>query len=115
VFRRSKDKSPMTRTDVVDSVALSPDATAFGLSMIETRPWAGGVKQLQQFRDKLDAYLAFILDGQLAREYPDLVGKRRVVILHCVEEPPEEIHEGVERILRDHDIEFEVWPLERTT
>jgi hypothetical protein len=88
VFRRSKDKSPMTRTDVVDSVALSPDATAFGLSMIETRPWAGGVKQLQQFRDKLDAYLAFILDGQLAREYPDSVGKRRVVILHALRSRP---------------------------
>ena len=105
----------MTLTDVVDSVALSPEGAAFGLSMIETRPWNGGVKQLEQFRDKLNAYLAFILDGQLAREFPNSVGKRRVVILHCVETPPDEIHESVERILRNHEIEFEVWPLEEPT
>jgi hypothetical protein len=105
----------MTRSDVVDSVAVSPDATAFGLSMIETRPWSGGMKQIEQFRDKLNAYLSFILNGQLAREYPDSVGKRRVVILHCVEEPPVEIHESVQSILRNHEIEFEVWPLKRPT
>ena len=28
--------------------------------MIETRPWNGGV-ELEQFRDKVNAYLAFIL------------------------------------------------------
>jgi len=113
VFRRlRKNRSPMTRSDVVDSVAVSPDGTAFGLSMIETRPWTGDGQQVEQFRDQLNSYLAFILDGQLDREYPESVGKRRVVILHCVEEPPQEIHEAVKQILHDHEIEFEVWPLD---
>ena len=111
MFRR-KRASPMTRSDTVDSVAVSPDETQFGLSMIETLPWTGGTEQIEQFRDKLNAYMAFILGGQLDREYPESVGKRRLVILHCAEEPPEEIYESVKLILRNHDIGFEVWPLD---
>ncbi|HEU5216634.1 MAG TPA: DUF6572 domain-containing protein [Gaiellaceae bacterium] len=111
MFRR-KRASPMTRSDTVDSAAVSPDGTQFGLSMSETRPWTAGTEQIEQFRDKLNAYMAFILDGQLDREYPESVGKRRIVILHCVEEPPEELYESAQLILQNHNIGFEVWPLD---
>ena len=53
-FLRRSAKSPMSRADVVDAVAESPDGERVGLTMIETRAWDGGEDQLRELQAKLN-------------------------------------------------------------
>ena len=55
--------------------------------MVETRPWSGSEEQLFQLQEKLNAYLSFALDGELAEAYPALVGKPLRLLLQCRAEP----------------------------
>ncbi len=58
--------------------------------MFEPRPWTGGEEQLFQLQEKLNAYLSFILDGEMAETTPELVGKPTAVVLRCAESPSAE-------------------------
>ncbi len=64
--------------------------------MIETRPWDGSEFQLFQLQEKLNAYMSFALDGEMAESYPALVNKPVRIRLDCAE-PPDE---GADRLLR---------------
>jgi hypothetical protein len=115
-FRRRRGiESPVLRPDVIDLVALSPDGTTYGLSLIETRPWNGGEEQLRQVQTKLNAYATFILDGQLDEQYPDAPTKKKLIILQALEEPTGEALAFLEKaadIVAEDDITLEVWPLD---
>ena len=63
---------------------------AVELVMFEPRAWDGGPEQLFQLQEKMNAYLSFALDGELAESYPQLVGKPLRVVLRCVDAPPSE-------------------------
>lgn len=58
------------------------------LTMVERRPWTGGDHQLFELQEKFNSYLSFLLDGEMAEDYPSLVGKPLRIRLECVE-PPE--------------------------
>jgi hypothetical protein len=51
--------------------------------MIEERNWNGSEEQLQQLQEKINNYLSFVLDGQLARTYADYRNKKVVFQLNC--------------------------------
>ena len=59
------------------------------LTMVERRPWDGSKLQLFQLQEKFNAYLSFILDGEMAEAYPALMQKSIRVLLECAT-PPEE-------------------------
>lgn len=95
---------------VIDLLAREPDGR-FLLVMVEPRPWDGSDARLAQLQDKVNAYLAYALDGQLAREYPDASLAGLTLLLRCIE-PPDAMVRGLVPPLRDAlrplDVRFEV-------
>jgi hypothetical protein len=80
----------LAETNVVDLVAQDAEGTVL-VVMVETRPWGADPDQAPQLRAKINAYAGFILDGALARNYPETAGKRVDIQLACPEAPVGEI------------------------
>lgn len=57
------------------------------LAMFETRAWTGGELQGFQLQEKLNAYVSFVLDGEMVEQFPQFVGKRVCIQLRTVHEP----------------------------
>ena len=57
------------------------------LSMVEEREWGSQGALLTDLQAKLNAYLAYVSDGQLDKEYPQLRGKPIRFRLHYEFEP----------------------------
>ncbi len=75
---------------IVDLITPDRGRGEVVLAILEDRPWSGGAAQLGEHEDKLNSYFGYVLDGHLAREYPDYAGLVARVELRCVEEPGEE-------------------------
>jgi hypothetical protein len=94
---------------IVDLIAPDPGSGEIVLSLLEGRPWSGGREQLEQHDEKLDAYFVYVLDGHLAREYPQYKGMPARIELVCVEEPGEAERPflgGVSRAAADNGLRF---------
>jgi hypothetical protein len=72
---------------VVDLIRLDPDADEVELLMLEPRPWGGDREQLRQLEAKFNSYLGYVQTGQLARDYPQYVGRRVRFRLECAAPP----------------------------
>jgi hypothetical protein len=81
--------SGIERTGMLDAFAHDTRDDVLVLAMFETRPWNLGDRQLWQLQEKLNAYVSFILDGELKDNFPDLVGKPVRIELRAVHEPSE--------------------------
>jgi hypothetical protein len=80
----------MQNSNVVDLVGQAADGT-YVVIMVEERPWGADPAQARQLRDKIEAYAGFILDGGLARRYPEVAGRPVRIQLDCPERPDREI------------------------
>jgi hypothetical protein len=81
---------------VVDLISYDRERDEVVLLMLEERAWQADPRQLRQLEAKFNAYLSYVLDGHLAREYPDYAGKDVCFRLDCAAAPAGE----VERMLR---------------
>lgn len=72
---------------VIDLLGFHHASGEVVLTMVETRPWAEGSPQLYQLQEKLNAYLSFILDGEMLEAYPQFAGKPVRVRLECATPP----------------------------
>jgi len=68
---------------VIDLFALDRKTDRVLLSMHEPRPWDGSDLQLHQLQEKFNAYVSFLLDGEMLTAHPELAGKRARIELHC--------------------------------
>jgi hypothetical protein len=75
------------RADVIDCFAHDTKRDEVLLSMHESRPWDNSDLQLFQVQEKFNAYVSFLLDGELADAHPELVGKNSRIELRCAEMP----------------------------
>jgi hypothetical protein len=60
---------------IIDLVAHDPATDEVALVMTEDRRWTGGAPQLFQLQEKINAYLSFALDGEMAEAYPQFQRK----------------------------------------
>jgi len=69
----------MTITDPnsIDLVALSPDGTLVRLVVSDHLDWLEPTAHMLQLQAKLNGCFAFVESGQLDREFPAAVGRRR--------------------------------------
>jgi hypothetical protein len=72
---------------VIDLLGFQQSSGEVLLTMVETRPWAPGSPQLYQLQEKLNAYLSFILDGEMLDAYPQFAGRPVRVRLECATPP----------------------------
>ena len=58
------------------------------LVMNEVRDWAGDISRLYELQERFNAYVSFLLDGELAETHPELaVGKRARIEVRCAHVP----------------------------
>jgi hypothetical protein len=72
---------------VIDLLGFTQASGEVLLTMVETRPWKDGSPQLYQLQEKLNAYLSFILDGEMLEAYPQFARKPVRVRLECATPP----------------------------
>lgn len=87
---RSMPHSGLEKTGTLDAFVHDKDRDQLILAMFELRPWNLGELQLFQLQEKLNAYLSFILDGEMEETFPHLLGKPVSIELRTLHEPSEE-------------------------
>ena len=92
---------------VVDLITQTPKGDIV-LVMFEERPWDGDLERLMELQNKINHYLAFALDGELVRQYPQAKGKKVQLRLDCSHEPDTQVLEFIEAARKLIKIPFEV-------
>lgn len=77
---------------VIDLIADDSKTGEVVLIMLEQRPWEDGSEErLFQLQEKLNTYLSFALDGEMAESYPQFNGRKLRVQLDCVGMPGSDV------------------------
>lgn len=87
---RSMPSSGLEKTGTLDTFAHDTRNDILILAMFELRPWDKGEVQLFQLQEKLNAYVSFVLDGEMAEMFPHLKEKPVRIELRTLHEPSEQ-------------------------
>jgi Family of unknown function (DUF6572) len=83
---RSKDKMK-DRTGVVDVIGQDAKTGEVVLVMNEPNEWNGSDEELLALQERFNAYVSFLLDGEMAETHPELAGKPARIELRCAHMP----------------------------
>ena len=75
------------RTGVIDVIAQDPKTGGVVLVMQEPNVWDGSDEQLLALQERFNAYVSFLLDGEMAEAHPELAGKPARIELRCAQLP----------------------------
>ncbi|PYK26840.1 MAG: hypothetical protein DME52_05280 [Verrucomicrobia bacterium] len=75
------------RVGVIDLIAHDPKRDEVVLVMNEPHEWDGSDEQLLALQERFNAYVSFLLDGEMAADHPDLGGKPARIELRCTHVP----------------------------
>ncbi|MDQ2659577.1 MAG: hypothetical protein M3Y03_04080 [Verrucomicrobiota bacterium] len=96
---------------MIDLFAFDAPSDRVLLVMKESRAWDDSDLRLHELQEKFNAYVSFLLDGEMASEHPEFAGKRAKIELHCLGVPGERALELLGLIhdqLELQEIELEV-------
>jgi hypothetical protein len=85
--REQSAPAGVEQAGVIDFLAHDTRSDQLLMVMYEPRPWDGSELQLFQLQEKFNAYVSFLLDGELAEAHPALAGKQARIELRCAEMP----------------------------
>jgi Family of unknown function (DUF6572) len=71
------------RTAIVDVIAEDEKTGEVVLVMNEPNEWDGSEEQLLALQERFNAYVSFLLDGELSEAQPELAGKPARIELRC--------------------------------
>ena len=72
---------------MIDVVAHDAKTDEVVLVMDEPNEWDGSDEQLLALQERFNAYVSFLLDGEMAEAHPELAGKPARIELRCVHIP----------------------------
>ena len=75
------------RTGMIDVIGHDPKAGEVVLVMNEPNDWDGSDEQLLALQERFNAYVSFLLDGELGEAHPELAGKPARIELRCAHMP----------------------------
>jgi hypothetical protein len=75
------------RSGVIDVIAEDPKTGEVVLVMDEPNEWDGSDEQLLALQERFNAYVSFLLDGELVEAHPELAGKPARIELRCAHMP----------------------------
>jgi hypothetical protein len=75
------------RTGVIDVIAEDKKTGEVVLVMNEPEPWDGTDEQLLALQERFNAFVSFLLDGEMAAAHPELAGRPARVELRCAYMP----------------------------
>jgi len=74
---------------VIDLFGMDGKTGEVVLAMHELRTWDGSDERLHQLQEKFNAYVSFVLDGEMFAAHPELEGKPTRIELRCDHMPDE--------------------------
>src|SRR3954469_986763 len=74
---------------VIDLFGVDGKTGEVLLAMNEPRPWDGSDERLHELQEKFNAYVSFLLDGEMIAAHPELAGKAARIELRCDHMPDE--------------------------
>jgi len=74
---------------MIDLFAIDQKTGEVLLAMHEPRPWDDSDERLHQLQEKFNAYVSFLLDGEMITAHPELAGKPARIELRCDYMPEE--------------------------
>ena len=75
------------RAGVIDLIAQDPKTGEVVLVMNEPNEWDDSDEQLLALQERFNAYVSFLLDGEMAEANPELAGKSARIELRCAHVP----------------------------
>ena len=75
------------RTSVIDVIAHDPKTGEVVLVMNEPNEWDDADEQLLSLQERFNAYVSFLLDGEMAEAHSELAGKPTRIELRCAHMP----------------------------
>ena len=75
------------RTGIVDVIAEDKRTGEVVLVMNEPNEWDGSDEHLLALQERFNAYVSFLLDGEMAETHPELTGKPARIELRCAHIP----------------------------
>ncbi|MEY2504007.1 MAG: hypothetical protein QOG27_287 [Verrucomicrobiota bacterium] len=85
---------------VIDLFGVDQKTGEVLLAMNEPRPWDGSDERLHELQEKFNAYVSFLLDGEMSAAHPELAGKPARIELRC-EHMPDERALGLLNLIHD--------------
>ena len=75
------------RPGVIDVITHDQKTGEVVLVMNEPNEWDGSDEQLLSLQERFNAYVSFLLDGEMAEAHPELAGKPTRIELRCAHIP----------------------------
>jgi len=75
------------RVGVIDVVAHDTKTGEVVLAMNEPDEWDGSEARLLALQERFNAYVSFLLDGEMVSEHPELAGKPARIEVRCAHVP----------------------------
>jgi hypothetical protein len=75
------------RTGVIDVIAEHTKTGEVVLVMNQPDVWNGSNEQLLVLQERFNAYVSFLLDGEIATDHPHLAGKPARIEVRCAHMP----------------------------
>jgi len=96
----SESVSGISNPAIIDLFALDQKTGEILLAMHEPRPWDGSDERLHELQEKFNAYVSFLLDGEMVAAHPELAGKLARIELRC-DHMPDECALGLLELIHD--------------
>ena len=84
---KNQNTKPKDRTGVIDVIAQDSKTGEVVLVMNEPEPWDDSDERLLTLQERFNAYVSFLLDGEMAEANPELVGRPARIELRCAHMP----------------------------
>jgi hypothetical protein len=75
------------RTGVIDVIAEDKKTGEVVLVMNQHNEWDGSNEQLLVLQERFNAYVSFLLDGEMDSDHPELAGKPARIEMRCAHMP----------------------------
>ena len=85
--KKPQDSKIKDRVGVIDMIAHDAKTNEVVLVMKEPDEWNGSDEQLLALQERFNAYVSFLLDGEMAADHPGLAGKPARIELRCTHVP----------------------------
>ena len=77
----------LDQSNVIDALGIDEPSGRVLLVIRHDAPWDGSASQLYLLQEKLNVYLSFALDGEMAAEYPDFLQRPLALRIDCATAP----------------------------
>jgi hypothetical protein len=84
---KRRTKKIKDRTGIIDVIANDAKTGEVVLVMNEPDAWSDSDERLLGLQERFNAYVSFLLDGEMASDHPELAGKSARIEVRCAHTP----------------------------